>query len=273
MRRFVLWCSCLAMLVACGSSSTPEPAPTTAVPPSSVAPSSVVPAPPASAPPPSAPAFSGRGPALPGHLWLAHDWMTPRDGADLSSAPEGLTLDVDEATEGTADEIDAAPLVSLSAERPLDAPSPAAAMLAYAGTIGLSAGDGCHLGVARSLAPIVDDAPRAFAYTLVALCPVPSLDGVSPEVLASAAGEDLSAGEIGGVTLTLDFHRSLADVLTDGRVLALDAPGLDYVLLQTPSADDPTASLVEMHADDVGRPSAEATIAAFAGRPITIEEP
>ncbi|MFO0682298.1 MAG: hypothetical protein U0234_09620 [Sandaracinus sp.] len=271
MTRPLLVLSCLALLAACGSSSTseapPPPATPTPTPVASVAPSSAVP------PPSSAPPTSAAPPPLPGHLWVAQTFVEAQSDAELSSPPEGISLEVDQPRFGTEEELAAPPQIALTASRPLDAPSPVAEILAYASRVHASAGEGCHLGVGRSLAEIVEDTPRTFDYRLVSLCPVPALDGVQPDLYASAAGEDLSAGEIGGVTLMLDFHRSLADVLTEDRVLALDAPGVDFVLVQTPSSDDPTRSLVEMHADEVDRPSAATTLAAFAGRPMTIEGP
>jgi len=266
MKRSISTCLCVWALVGCGSTPTAEaPAASTApvVPPTTA----TVAAPPSSvvAPLPSSAA------TLAGHFWRAQTYYPVPQGTDLSSSPDGVSLDIDEARFGTDEELAAPPSVSVFAEAAVDAPSPGAALLAYAQTIHVTAGERCHLGVARELLPIAaDDAPRAYRWTVVQLCPLPEVDGAITQVGAWEAGEDLSVGETGGVFLSIVSARPLMPIFLDGDSIALDAPGVDYVLLQSRLDDDAPDTL--QFAAGLDAPGV-AAITAFAGHPLEISTP
>lgn len=269
MRRSIQCLLCALAFVGCGSEAAPTAPPAAAPAVAPAAEPAAAPTPvaaPAAAPAPTEPAAPA-APHLPGHFWRAQEWFPVPEDVDLSATPEGVQVEIDQARFGPEDEPGSARL-TVYAEVALDAPAPIALLSSFGTTIQATAGEGCHLGVGLSVSPITADATSHATYALVQLCPLPELDGVVTQVSASTPGEDLGVGDTTGVFLSIQVSQALAPLMTDGGTIALDAPGVDYVLMHRADVDVP-----EVLRFTVPEHDAASTLASFTGGPIEIERP
>jgi hypothetical protein len=258
------------LLGACGSAeSAATPPPSSVVPPS--APPSSAPVATAPAEPTSAEATSGEPtPSLAAHLWRAHFSLELPRGTDLTTAPDEITVTTDDARMGTEEEVDAPPAALVSQSSACDAGLPAG-LRAYVEGLHPVIHAGCHFAIGRRAVPIVEDAPSTISWDAMELCPLASLDALTPRASAWQSGEDLSAGEIGGVFLALDVGGPIpADALQDGGV-ALEVTGHPYALV-VDRANESTPSVLDFWVGDEPA-TASPVIATFAGHPLEIAQP